>query len=99
MTHRDFWPSEREGYADNLRPAYATPRFTPSPRRRNSPRTEERIASFIAGVGLCWAAWAVTNNVGAVAHAGVWPPGPLELCAMGVLVWMHAKWRRFAKMH
>ncbi len=97
MSHkRDFWPTEREGYADNLRPAYAAVRATPTPRRNNLIRMEERVGSLIAGGGLCWAAWAVTHNLEAVAQAkaGLWPLGPLELCATGILIWMHAKWRR-----
>jgi hypothetical protein len=94
----DFWPKEREGYADNLRPAYATVQFTPSPRRWVTCRTEERLGSLLAGAGLCWAAWVLTHSFGAVSRVGIWPPGPLEVCATGVLVWMHAKWRRrFAK--
>ena len=99
MSHnRDFWPQEREGYTDNLRPAYVAVQVTPSPRPRKSFKTEERIGSTIAGAGLCWATWVVVHQLGVVASAGLWPAGPLETCAMGVLIWMHAKWRRFAKL-
>ncbi len=97
MSHkRDFWPTEREGYVDNLRPAYASVRVPPSSRRNTIIRIEERIGSLTAGAGLCWAAWAVTHNFEAVTQAkvGVWPLGPLELCATGILIWIHAKWRR-----
>ncbi len=97
MSHRrDFWPAEREGYVDNLRPAYARVRVPPSPRRNSIIRLQERIGSLMAGAGLCWAAWAVTHNLEAVtrAESGFWPLGPLELCATGILIWIHAKWRR-----
>ncbi len=94
---RDFWPQEREGYSDNLRPAYAAVRIPTNPQRVRSLKLEERIGSIIAGAGLCWATWIVVHRIGVVTSAGLWPPGPLETCAMGVLIWIHAKWRRFAK--
>jgi hypothetical protein len=25
-------------------------------------------------------------------------PGPLEICALGILMWLHAKWRRSLKI-
>jgi len=25
-------------------------------------------------------------------------PGPLEVCALGIMVWLHAKWRRSIKV-
>ncbi len=90
----DFWPKEREGFVEPLRPAYAAVRFTPSPRRTASLRLEERIGSVIAGAGLCWAAHVATTQAAVLASVAVWPPGPLEVCAVGILVWMHAKWRR-----
>ena len=97
MNSRDFWPQEREGYTDNLRPAYAPVRVAPSPRRLHSLRLEERLGSVIAGGGLCWATWIVVHRMGVMSSTGAWPPGPLETCAIGVLIWIHAKWRRFAK--
>jgi hypothetical protein len=24
----------------------------------------------------------------------IMPPGPVEVCALGILAWLHAKWRR-----
>jgi len=93
----DFWPKEREGYAEPLRPAYAAVRCTPTPRHSSSVKTEERIGAVIAGAGLCWAVNAAAHQFAAVSRVGVWPPGPLELCAAGILIWMHAKWRRSQK--
>ncbi len=80
-----------------LRPAYAVVRFTPSQRRLSFCRLEERIASIVAGSGLIWSAHVVTSRPGALSHLAVWPAGPLELCAVGILIWMHAKWRRSLK--
>jgi hypothetical protein len=100
MTYnRDFWPKEREGYSDNLRPAYAAVQALPRAREKATPKLEERLGSVIAGTGLCWATWVVVHTFGVVNSAGLWPIGPLETCALGILIWMHAKWRRFAKSH
>jgi hypothetical protein len=29
---------------------------------------------------------------------GIMPPRPIEVCAVGILMWLHAKWRRFIKV-
>ena len=60
-------------------------------------RTQERLGSLIAAGGVVWASYAATQN-----FTGVWqlpplPPGPLEVGAIGILVWLHAKWRRSLK--
>lgn len=95
----DFWPKEREGFSETLRPAYAAVRFTPSPPRRGSSmKLEERLGATIAGAGLCWATSVIVHQFAAISRMGLWPPGPLELCAAGVLIWMHAKWRRSVKL-
>lgn len=62
-------------------------------------RTEERLGSLISAVGVIWAVHEVSK-----AFAGLWkfsilPPGPLEVCAIGILIWLHAKWRRSVKIN
>lgn len=57
-------------------------------------RGEERIGSLIAAAGIIWAVYVITHN-----FAGDWrfqdlTPGPLPVCAIGILIWLHAKWRR-----
>jgi hypothetical protein len=96
---KDFWPREREGFSANLRPAYAAVRVTPSPRRSPYVRREEQLGAIVAGAGLCWAASVAINQFATVYRLGFWPPGPLELCAAGVLIWIHARWRRAVKVH
>jgi hypothetical protein len=59
---------------------------------------EERFGSLIAAGGIVWAAYVAT-----VDYAGLWrmqimPPGPVEVCILGVLGWLHAKWRRSMKL-
>jgi hypothetical protein len=66
--------------------------------QRASKRREERIGSLIAGCGVIWAAHLAT-----VDYAGLWqlrllPPGPVEVCALGILIWLHAKWRSTTKV-
>jgi hypothetical protein len=95
------WDEGREGYLDLPRkPVYAPaakPKQPSGRRHRFSVSTEGRIGSLIAVAGMIWAAYAAT-----VDYAGLWrfqilPPGPIEMCALGVLTWLHAKWRRSNK--
>lgn len=58
---------------------------------------EERAGSLIAAAGIGWAVYHGTY----VAHdwaqgftAVYLKSGPLEICAIGILVWLHGKWRR-----
>ena len=93
------WDKGREGYIDlppkpTYLPLHATARKPSGPRYRFRISTEERLGSLIAAAGTIWATYAAT-----VDYAGLWrlqilPPGPLEVCALGILVWLHAKWRR-----
>jgi hypothetical protein len=93
------WDEGRDGYLDlPQKPAYApAPKAahkTGGQRHRFGISREEHIGSVIATAGMIWTAYAATID-----YAGLWrfqilPPGPIELCALGVLVWLHAKWRR-----
>jgi hypothetical protein len=91
----DHWPVEREGYGKDIPIAYA-----PLNRQRSAPqlrrwiRAEERLGSLIAGGGTIWTAYAVTNHYAGITRIGILPPGPLEVCAIGILIWLHAKWRK-----
>jgi hypothetical protein len=54
---------------------------------------EERLASLIAAAGVIWGVrFATSSSIPPAAM--VFPPGPLETCGVGILVWLHAKWRR-----
>ena len=57
---------------------------------------EERIASLIAAAGVIWGVQFATSAP-VPPSAMVFPPGPLEACGVGILVWLHAKWRRSVK--
>jgi hypothetical protein len=97
------WDRGREGYLDVQRKPVYTAVAKPGQKRASqgglvSISAEERLGSLIAAGGMIWGAYAATID-----YAGVWSleivrPGPLELCALGILIWLHAKWRRSTKV-
>jgi hypothetical protein len=97
------WDAGREGYVDLPRqPTYVS---TPHPPRKPGGKghllsipAQERFGSLLAAAGTIWGTYVAT-----VEYATLWtlqlaPPGPLEVCALGILVWLHAKWRRSTKV-
>jgi hypothetical protein len=99
------WDEEREGYLDYQRPvAYvplAKPTVEPKPKGQEhslSVRAEEIVASLIAAAGGIWAVYVATVDYNNLWRLQIMPPGPVEVCVLGVLAWLHAKWRRSAKM-
>ena len=57
--------------------------------------SEIRIASVVAAAGMIWAVHLATMNytgIDSFSFARL-PSGPLEVCGIGILVWLHAKWR------
>jgi hypothetical protein len=106
---RDYidWDEGREGYID--RPVVA---YVPAPKPTVNPvkvakkqqhslsiQWEERVASLIAAAGAIWAAYVATVDYTSLWRVQIMPPGPVEVCALGVLAWLHAKWRRSAQVH
>ena len=59
---------------------------------------EVRIASLIAAAGVIWAVRVTTTSM-LPAYATELTVGPLETCAIGILIWLHAKWRHTLKAH
>jgi hypothetical protein len=62
-----------------------------------SVRAEERLASLIAAGGAIWTVHLTTIDVNNLWQVPPLPQGPLEVIALGVLMWLHAKWRRSPK--
>ncbi len=60
-------------------------------------RAEERVASLIAAGGTMWAVYVATVDYTALWQMKIMPPGPVEVCGLGILMWLHAKWRRSLK--
>jgi hypothetical protein len=56
-------------------------------------KTEERLGSLISSAGLMWGTQVLTVDIHDL-DSLMKTPGPLEVCAIGILIWLHAKWRR-----
>jgi hypothetical protein len=67
---------------------------------------EARLGALIAGGGMIWAARVATLHaqlsgfiaVGALSQI-LNQTGPMEICAVGILLWLHAKWRGSIRAH
>lgn len=86
-------PDERQAYT----PADAI--FTKTEKRRalarqNNTHTEARIGLLLIGAGLIWAAYVGKGDYAGLLQLRVLPPGPLEVSAIGILIRLHARWRR-----
>lgn len=92
MTVRDF---EREGYRGRHGPVPGKSGTASGALRI---RTEERVGSLISAVGAIWSVHEATKDLAELWKFSVLPPGPLEVCALGILIWLHAKWRRSVKI-
>lgn len=60
-------------------------------------RSEERLGSMIAAAGMIWMVYVATVDYNNLWRMQIMPPGPVEVCVLGILAWLHAKWRRSIK--
>jgi hypothetical protein len=102
---KDFidWDAGREGY-QQAPVGYAagapTSKSAASVAAENSLaeiRREERLGSLMAAAGMIWTVYVATHNYTNLWRLQFSPPGPLETAALGILIWLHAKWRRSLK--
>lgn len=98
------WDAGREGYVQS-RTKYVPVVQIPKPAKtvrgqRNllSIRGEELLGSLIAAAGTIWAVYVATVDYDSLWRMQIMPPGPVEVCAVGILAWLHAKWRRSTKV-
>jgi hypothetical protein len=97
------WDAGREGYVssrDKFVPVVAIQQPAKNAQGSDnlrSVRTEERWASLIAAAGIVWAVYVATTDYDSLWRMQIMPPGPIEVCALGILAWLHAKWRRSAR--
>jgi hypothetical protein len=98
------WDAGREGYLQS-KPQYVPVAPVREPAkpissRRNllTIRAEERLGSLIAAAGTIWAVYVATHDYDSLWRMQIMPPGPVEVCAIGILAWLHAKWRRSTKV-
>lgn len=63
---------------------------------------EEQIGPLIAAAGVGWAVYHgtyVAHDIAQGFTAVYLKSGPLEVCALGILLWLHGKWRRTTNMN
>jgi len=95
--------SRRESYSDapnRIVPVYAP--VKPAPREKTdgsllSVRAEERFGSLLAAAGTIWAVYVATSDYNNLWHMQIMRPGPVEVGLLGLLLWLHGKWRRSIK--
>jgi hypothetical protein len=61
------------------------------------PATEARVGLLTFGGGAIWATKVQTIQITNIFHL-LMTPGPLELSAVGLLIWLHAKWRNAVRV-
>lgn len=94
------WDAGREGYVESRNkyvPVVAIHKPSkPASASGNlaSIRHEERFGSLVAAAGTIWAVYVATHNYSDLWRLQLSPPGPMEICGLGILAWLHAKWRR-----
>jgi hypothetical protein len=99
------WDSSREGYLNSQNryvPVVEIPKPAKKVKGQGSGlwgiRAEERLGSLIAAGGTVWAVYVATVDYANLWRMQIMPPGPVEVCALGILTWLHAKWRRSTKV-
>ena len=97
--NREAWPAEREGYTEAPATAYASmggraPARSPS---GSTIRMEELLGSLMTGGGAAWITYVVTVG-GIQPSALVWNSHPVEVAGIGMLIWLHAKYRRATRV-
>ena len=98
------WDAGRDGYVNS--PAKFVPVVPVAKRPKKaaghghflSIRMEERLASLVAAGGIIWAVYVATTDINNLLRMQIMPPGPVEVCSLGILAWIHAKWRRSMKV-
>ena len=97
------WDAGREGYVrsqDKFVPVVAVNKTAKPPKNEGgllSVRAEERLGTLIAAAGMVWGVYVATVDYSSLWHLNIMQPGPVEVCLLGILVWLHAKWRRSLK--
>jgi hypothetical protein len=92
---KDPWPQEREGYSQSPPVAYAPIRLDSGASRESTTiRRAEQIGSLIAGGGIIWTAYDIAHHSAEIVRFALFPPGPIEVLGVGVLIWLVAKWCR-----
>jgi hypothetical protein len=57
-----------------------------------SVRSQEQIGSVVSGAGIIWATQVWTSSRWGMLGL-LLTRGPIEVCTLGILIWVTAKWR------
>ena len=106
LEQKDFvdWEARREAYIDSPNkfvPVVTIPKNVKKPQAEGhllSIRAEERLGSLIAAGGTVWGVYVASVDYNSLWHVQIMQPGPVEVCLLGILVWLHGKWRRSNKV-
>jgi hypothetical protein len=98
------WDAGREGYVSSRDKYVPVVAIQKPPKARGSGhllgiRAEERLGCLLAAAGTIWAVYVATVDYDSLWRMRIMPPGPVEVCALGILAWLHAKWRRSTKVN
>lgn len=97
------WDAGREGYQPQPTryaagaPTAKSAASIAAEKNLASIRLEERLGSLVAAAGTIWIVYVATHDYTNLWRLQFSPPGPLETAALGILIWLHAKWRRSMK--
>jgi hypothetical protein len=94
---REAWPAEREGYSEAPAAAYSPAgRAAVQSSGGSSIRMEGLLGGLMTLGGAGWISYVVMN--GMQVSALVWNSHPVELTGIGLLIWLHAKYRRATRV-
>jgi len=54
---------------------------------------EGMLGCLIAAAGMVWAAKVLTADFTDLPNLQLRPGGPVEVCALGIVIWLHSKFR------
>jgi len=99
------WDAGREGYVPTPVAGKTYTVYQQKPAKKPSGKGggllsiagEERFGSLIAAAGVIWGVYVATQDYDSLWRFDFMRPGPLEVAALGILAWLHAKWRRSLK--
>src|SRR4051812_19847727 len=95
--NREAWPAEREGYTEAPAAAYAVAGRANVRPSGSTIRMEELLGSLMTGGGAAWITYVVTVG-GIQPSALVWNSHPVAVTGIGMLIWLHAKYRRATRV-
>jgi hypothetical protein len=60
--------------------------------------TQEFIGSLLAGSGAIWITHMLATNLSRLHEFALPPAAPVSVCGVGMVIWLHAKWRRATRV-